>query len=588
MKVEQADSKRTSTMLVRVETGLFCLKGQKGRCKMKWLNGYRIRFVLIGFVAAIVLSGGSAYADFSFGTPTNMGPTVNSSSSDWSPSISADGLTLYFNSNRPGGYGDYDLWVTTRPTVSDPWGTPVNLGPTVNGPTKEAFPSISADGLSLFFESTQTGGYGGHDLWVTTRATKDDDWGTPVNLGLMVNNSSNDATPNISADGLSLFFESSRSGGYGSFDIWITTRTTPDADWSAPVNLGATVNSSAWDGLPSISADGRMLFFESKRSGGYGGGDIWVTRRATTEVDWGTPVNLGPTVNTSAYEGAGGSILADDSTLFFMSNQPGGVGSDDLWQVSIIPIVDFNADGIVDAADMCIVVDYWGTDEPLCDIGPMPWGDGIVDVQDLVVLAEHLFEEVDDPTLIAHWALDETEGDIASDSANDNDGSVYGDPAWQPDGGVVAGALQFDGIDDYISTGPVSNPADGAFSVVAWIMGGAPGQVVLSQMGGARWLCADPSEGNLMTELKGAGRDVTELLSQTIITDGNWHRIALVWDVSHRTLYVDDVAVAEDTQTNLLGSDNGLYIGAGTAMEPGSFWSGLIDDVRIYNRAVIP
>jgi hypothetical protein len=91
-----------------------------------------------------------------------------------------------------------------------------------------------------------------------------------------------------------------------------------------------------------------------------------------------------------------------------------------------------------------------------------------------------------------------------------------------------------------------------------------------------------------MTELKGTGRDANELLSQTIITDGNWHRIGLVWDGSHRTLYVDDFAVAEDTQTNLGGSENGLYIGAGSAMEPGSFWSGLIDDVRIYNRAVIP
>jgi len=64
----------------------------------------------------------------------------------------------------------------------------------------------------------------------------------------------------------------------------------------------------------------------------------------------------------------------------------------DLWQVPIEPIVDLNGDGIVDAADISIMVDHWGTDDPLCDIGPMPWGDGIVDVQDLIVLAEHLFE----------------------------------------------------------------------------------------------------------------------------------------------------------------------------------------------------
>jgi hypothetical protein len=231
------------------------------------------------------------------------------------------------------------------------------------------------------------------------------------------------------------------------------------------------------------------------------------------------------------------------------------------------------------------MIDHWGENYSLCDIGPTPFGDGIVDVQDLIVLAEHLFEE---PGLIAYWKLDEAEGDIAYDSAKDNDGTVYGDPAWQPQGGMVDGALQLDGIDDYVNTPFVLNPADGKFSVFAWIKGGAPGQVVLSQMGGARWLCADPSEGNLMTELKGTGRDAAELLSQTVVTDGNWHRIGLVWDGSNRTLYVDDVTVAEDEQTNLEGSENGLYIGAGTAMEAGSFWSGLIDDVRIYNRAVRP
>ncbi|NIO09470.1 MAG: hypothetical protein GTO40_16285, partial [Deltaproteobacteria bacterium] len=69
-------------------------------------------------------------------------------------------------------------------------------------------------------------------------------------------------------------------------------------------------------------------------------------------------------------------ISADGLTLYFTSDRPGGSGSMDLWQVSIRPVVDFNADGIVDAADMCVMVDHWCTDEPLCDVGPMPWGDG--------------------------------------------------------------------------------------------------------------------------------------------------------------------------------------------------------------------
>jgi hypothetical protein len=111
--------------------------------------------------------------------------------------------------------------------------------------------------------------------------------------------------------------------------------------------------------------------------------------RATISDPWSMPVNLGPTINSSSDDGAP-SISDDGSTLFFASNRPGGVGRDDIWQVSLEPIVDLNSDGIVDSADICIIIDGWGTDEPLCDVGPMPWGDGIVDVQDLIVLAEHL------------------------------------------------------------------------------------------------------------------------------------------------------------------------------------------------------
>jgi hypothetical protein len=249
---------------------------------------------------------------------------------------------------------------------------------------------------------------------------------------------------------------------------------------------------------------------------------------------------------------------------------------------------DFNGDGIVDGADMRTMVDHWHTDNALYDIAPAPFGDGIVDIQDLIVLAELLFQELNDPTLVAHWALDEAEGDIAFDSAGINDAFVIGVPVWQPTGGQVDGAIQLDGVDDFITTMPVLNPADGPFSVLAWVKGGVPGQTVISQVDGTDWLGTDPLDGALMTELRGTGRDAAILLSQTVITDDNWHRIGLVWDGSFRTLYVDGVAVAEDTQTDLGNSSNGLNIGIGKAMQPGSYWSGLIDDVRIYNRVVSP
>ncbi|MFB0554251.1 MAG: DUF4440 domain-containing protein, partial [Phycisphaerae bacterium] len=309
------------------------------------------------------------------------------------PSISADGLELYFTSDRPGGQGGNDIWVSRRATTEDDWGQPVNLGPTVNSPYSDVSPSISADGLTLYFDDfggSRPGGTGGVDLWVMTRPTKDDEWEEPVNL-TTVNSGARDGGPSISADGLELFLYSSRSGGYGSNDIWVARRPTTNDPWGTPVKLGPTVNTSSGDCCPSISPDGRTLFFGSTRSGSISS-DLWVTTRASVSDPWGEPVNLGPTVNSSSLEDAP-SISADGSTLYFFSNKPGGYGSYDLWQVSIKPVVDFNGDGKVDTVDMNIMVEHWGTDEPACDIGPTPLGDGIVDAQDMLVLTEYLTKE---------------------------------------------------------------------------------------------------------------------------------------------------------------------------------------------------
>ncbi len=545
------------------------------------------RNILILALVWVVIPGvRDVNADFTFGTPVNLGPTVNSSARDVIPSISADGLTLYFSSDRSGGYGGFDLWVATRETISDPWDAPVNLGPTINTSSEDGTPCIMADGLTLYFYSDRSGGYGAWDIWLTTRETTEDEWGTPINLGSTVNSPYRDVAPSITADGLSLFFVSDRPGGSGSRDIWVTTRATKSDDWGSPINLGPTVNTSSFEATPSISADGLLLFFQSNRAGGYGGFDIYVSRRATENDPWGEPVNLGPIVNSSNFEG-NPSISADGSSLYFVTNRSGGSGNADLWQVPVIPIVDLNGDGIVDAADMCIIVDHWGTDNQLCDIGPMPWGDGIVDVQDLIVLAEHLFEEVLPPELVAYWKLDETEGDIAYDNAANNDAVVFGDALWQPEGGIVDGALAFDGTDDYFSTALMLDRAKAVFSVFAWIKGGMPGQVVFSQAGASDWLGADTTNGSLMTELRFLGKSSLPLLSQTVITDGNWHCIGLAWDGSNRILYVDDVEVASDTydQGYLVGD---LQIGAGKDLESGSFFSGLIDNVRIYDHAITP
>jgi hypothetical protein len=251
------------------------------------------------------------------------------------------------------------------------------------------------------------------------------------------------------------------------------------------------------------------------------------------------------------------------------------------------PTPDFNGDGMVDIKDLLRLIESWGKDDPLIDIAPPPFGDDVVDALDLELLMGFWEQPVDDPTLIAHWKLDETEGDIAYDSTGVNDAFVIGGAEWQPGGGQIDGALQLNGIDDYVVTDYVLDPAYEPFSIFAWIQGSAPGQVVISQQSMANWLTLD-AEGNLMTELKCTGRAAGHLYSETVITDGQWHRIGLVWDGSYRTLCVDGVAVAEDIQPGLESSQMGLYIGVDKNFTPGTFFSGLIDDVRIYNRAITP
>jgi len=201
-----------------------------------------------------------------------------------------------------------------------------------------------------------------------------------------------------------------------------------------------------------------------------------------------------------------------------------------------------------------------------------------------------------DRTLISHWALDEVEGDMAYASIGDCDGTLIGGPVWQPDGGIVGGALKFDGIDDYVTTDFVLNPADGAFSVFAWIQGGAPGQVIISQIDGngigETWLGTDNISGNLMTGLvpqKIGWVNPRPLVSEFIVSDdGQWHHVGFVWDGSYRVLYLDGIEVAKDTaaQNPLKSADGGLYIGADKDLDAGTFFSGMIDDVKIYTQAL--
>ena len=551
---------------------------------MKHSNDCRLSLMLIVVASMIIIGGNIAKADFTFGEPVNLGSPINTSSNEVTLCLSADGLEMYISSNRPGTYGIGDIWVSRRSSINDSWTEPINLGQVVNSQFPDTVEYISPDGLELYFDALdRPGGRGGWDIWMTKRDDVNEHWSTPVNMDVQFNTTSDDWRACISPDNLKFYFVSTRPGGQGGADIWVADRTTTEESWAEPVNLDPPVNSSADDSGPTLSRDGRVFLFQSTRSGSQGGFDLWMTTRRTIDDDWNSPVNLGSTINTTSDEILP-AISADGSIVYFCSLRPGGLGAWDIWKASIEPIVDFNGDGIIDIDDLVIMIENWDTNDPLCDIAPMPWGDGIVDRKDLEVFMSHWGENY---ILKAHGKLDETEGDIAYDSIGENDGTLFGEPLWKSDGGMVDGALEFDGVDDYVATPFVLNPANGPFSVFAWIKGGEPGQIILSQVDGANWLEANVSDGGLMTELKGEGRSGAVLVSQTVITDDTWHRIGLTWDGVNRILYVDDVVVAQDTQANLSGSEGGLYIGTGNTLE-GTFFSGLIDDMQIYNEAVTP
>ena len=265
------------------------------------------------------------------GKPVSLGPPINTVSNDSLPTLSADGLTVVFGSDRTGSPSA--LWTSIRASVAQPWSDPIKLA-------QKAFGSadLSADGLTLVFSTSQPGGLGKGDLWTSTRPSRDEPFGSSMHLGTAVNSSEDEAGPCLSDDGLILLFASERPGGYGGADIWMSARSSTDAPWSEAVNVGPTVNSVESEGDPDLSADGLAMVLASGREVSHGVGDLWISSRPAVDKPWNEPVNLGPEVNTATWD-AGPEFAINDTVLYYSTRGLRDAGGDrkdaDIWMIPI-------------------------------------------------------------------------------------------------------------------------------------------------------------------------------------------------------------------------------------------------------------
>ena len=277
---------------------------------------------------ATTLQAGSKFTDWS--APVNLGPAVNSSYVDYAPAVSKNGLSLYLSSSRP-GFGGVDLYVSQRSSTAEPWGPPVNLGPIVNSSGDDTGPALSRDEHYLFFATNRPGGLGGTDIWVSRRENTHDDfaWETPTPI-TEINSNKNDAGPTFfenEGGRPQLYFQSPRPGGAGAADIY-RTEQQEDGSWSAPQRV-PELSSPYQEQRPSIRFDGLEIVFASNRGNPSESVQLWVSTRESVTAAWSKAtllenINSGEADDTPALSG-------DGMTLYFASNRDGGEGLYDLW-----------------------------------------------------------------------------------------------------------------------------------------------------------------------------------------------------------------------------------------------------------------
>jgi len=271
----------------------------------------------------------------------NLGPVINSKGSDFAPVVSPDGNYLFFTSDRGGGQGNQDIWVSER--TNGEWTEPVNLGTPINNELNQGPDCFFSDAGKeyIFITYCHVTEEGLCDIYVSEKK-EDGAWSQPKNLGAPINTEYSDANASWDYINQALYFVSTRPGGIpgegpkrrpgeASYDVWMA-KLLDDGKWGQPVNLGPPVNTPGWEGVAFYHAADQSLYFSSDGHGGQGGADIFKTRQTAPGV-WSEPEPV-ESVNTPQND-IYFSIPATGDVAYFSTSVAGGEGAEDIYMAPV-------------------------------------------------------------------------------------------------------------------------------------------------------------------------------------------------------------------------------------------------------------
>lgn len=261
--------------------------------------------------------------------PKNLGNDVNSPFSEYWPSLTADNSTLTFTVSDRKKNSPEDLFYSKR--VKNKWQKAKNIGQPINTEKSEGAQSVSADGKTMVFTAClRKDGFGSCDIYISKK--NGNRWTKPKNIGQPINTQYKETQPSLTSDGKTIYFVSTRPGGKGKFDIWKSS-LQENKTWTVPKNLGDSINTKEDELAPFIHYDSKTLYFSSKGHPGMGESDLFISRLQNNNV-WSSPKNLGYPINTY-YNEESLIVTVDGKHGLFSSDMDGGFGQKDIYSFEL-------------------------------------------------------------------------------------------------------------------------------------------------------------------------------------------------------------------------------------------------------------